>query len=564
MVRLATALLMLVLASAGAQAAMRGTLVLRGGAIYTLDPARPWAQALVVRDGRIVYVGNEAGTRAFDGRDARTIALRGRMVLPGFHDGHSHPMSGAMRLLQCRFDGLVSARAIYDAVRRCAQASPAGAWVLGNGWAETAFGPGGPRRAALDDIVPDRPAMLRTEDGYTAWVNSTALALAGIDPEGSTPLAEGLARDPASGKPTGILRNDAIALVRRHVPPPTEGEYREALRRATAIANRFGITSIFDASASAAMLDAYHAADLAGELTVRIVAAQLVDPRRGTDQVDDFVARRVRFRGPLLRADAAKIFLDGEIGMHSAAMLAPYADMPDSRGDLFIRAGALDAIVRRLDAEGFSIHMHAMGDGAVRAGLDAIEQAMAANGPRDRRHQLAHIGIADLSDISRFGRLGVTANIQPLWFQAGDPATASTDAALGPARTRRNYPVASIAQAGGRIVASSDWPGPTMNPLDGIQYAITTQTLDGVLTARQPEQRIGLAAALAAYTRDAAWVAREDALDGGLAPGKAADLVVLDRNLFRLRARDLHKARVLLTLLAGEPVYRDPGFPWPG
>jgi predicted amidohydrolase YtcJ len=381
--------------------------------------------------------------------------------------------------------------------------------------------------------------------------------------DGSEAPVAGIERDPRTHSPTGILENEAVGFVKRHAPQPTGAEYREALRRTTAIANRFGITSLVDANATEAVLDAYRAADRSGELTVRVVAAQRIDPRRGEEQIKELLARRDRVRGPRFRADAAKIFLDGEIDQHTAAMLEPFAGAPGVRGDLLVPPEALDALVRRLDRDGFLIHMHAMGDRAVRAGLDAIERALRANGTRDRRHQLAHLGVIAPEDVPRFGRLGVTADFQPFWAQANDPASASTEAALGPVRSRWMYAMASIAAAGGRIVASSDWPAPSMNPLDAIQVAVTRQPLDGSKPAGQPEQRIGLPAILAAYTLDAAWAAREDAIDGSIEAGKAADLVVLDRNLFEVDVMRLHEVRVLLTLLDGEPVYRDPGLAWP-
>jgi predicted amidohydrolase YtcJ len=206
--------------------------------------------------------------------------------------------------------------------------------------------------------------------------------------------------------------------------------------------------------------------------------------------------------------------------------------------------------------------MHVMGDRAVRTGLDALEQAMATNGARDRRHQLAHVALADPADILRFAKLGVTANLSPGWFQADDPAMADTAAALGPARSALLYPAARIAAAGGRIVMSSDWPSTSLNPLDNIQVALTRQPLDGSRPALAPQERVDLATALAAYTRDAAWVVRDDGIDGTLEAGKAADLVVLDRNLFKTPAASLHQTRVLLTVLDGTTVYQAPDFGW--
>ena len=474
------------------------------------------------------------------------VDLHGAMVLPGFHDAHIHPMSGAMRLLQC---GLSSAKSLHDveiAVRADAAAKPAHPWVFCNGIPE-ALG-AKLTRQMLDAWSPDKPAFVRTADGFTAWANSKALVAGGMDP-----------------KDTALLKGDVTSLVRNQVPTPSEAEYREALRRASTMANRAGITSVFDASAEPAMLDAYHHADQAGELTLRVVAAQRVDPDLGVAQVQGFIQRRDAVQGKRFRADAAKIFMDGEISEHTAAMLAPYADAPDSRGLVYdqYQIGAVDDIVKRLDAEGFLIHFHAMGDAAVRTALDALEKAAQANGAKDRRDQIAHDGVVDPADIPRFGKLGVTANFSSIWFQADDAAYAPTLAALGPQRSRWMYPIASIAKAGGRLTAGSDWPQESMSPLDFIQYAVTRQPLDGSKPSLQPEQRITLAQAIAAYTKDAAWAVREDKLDGTIATGKAADLVVLDHNLFKMDVMSIHKTHVLLTLLDGKPVYRDPNFAWP-
>ena len=386
-------------------------------------------------------------------------------------------------------------------------------------------------------------------DGFAATVNSRALAEAGI--------ARGQAAQ------TGRVAGDAMRRIRSVIPHPSEAQYREALRRTTAMANRRRHhVRVRRVRSSPDLVAAYEAADRAGELTVRVVAAQRVDPARGPEQVDAMIARRDAVRGRRFRADAAKIFLDGEIDRHSAAMLSPYADAPNVRGALFLPQSRLNAIVARLDAAGFTVHMHAMGDGAVRAGLDAVAFAIRANGPRDRRHQIAHVGVADPADIPRFGALGVTAVFTPLWFTASDPDAAPTDAALGPKRSQFVFPLAGAARAGGRIVAGSDWPSTDMSPLAGMAAAITRAPPDGSLPPRQPGQRTDFATILAAYTRNAAWAAREDAEDGTIAPGKAADLVVLDRDPFAVAPAELVRVRVLATLIDGEPVFRDPTFAW--
>ncbi len=517
-------------------------LILVNGAVYTLNPKQPWAQAVVIESGRIAYVGDDAHARAHRSAASQIIDLHGKMVVPGFHDAHTHPMSSGLRLLRCSLADAKSLESLYAHVRSCAAHKAPEEWLIGYGWPDSFATK--LTRARLDALVPDRPVFLTNPDGYKAWANTKALVAAGLDPK-TTP---------------DVLKGDANNRLRAKLPTPTEGEYRAALKRTSAMANSFGITSIFDAAVKPPMLDAYSAADRAGELTVRVVAAQAVNPKAGAAQVDGMVARSRDVRSTRLRADAAKIFLDEEIEMHTAALLAPYADQLSISGALFIARPELNALVRRLDAEGFMIHMHAMGDGAVRAGLDAIEAAERANGPRDRRHQLAHLGVVDPDDIPRFARLGVTANFQPLWFPADDPVASSTEAALGQQRSRRIMPMGSITRSGGRTVAGSDWPATSMSPLEGMQAAITRQPLDAHLPARQPQERITLAAMIAAYTSNAAWAAREDDIDGTVEPGKAADLVVLERNLLETDAHALHKVRVLLTLLDGKPVYRNPNF----
>lgn len=537
--RRVVALASLLLAVSGVHAS---DLILRDAAIYTLDDRQPWAAAIVIHDGQIAYVGDEAGLKPYLA-GARVIDLHGAMVLPGFHDAHIHPMSGAMRLLQCDLSSAKTLPDIEKAVKADAAAKPAHPWVFCNGIPPSL----GAKltRQMLDAWSPDKPAFIRTAEGFDAWVNSKALTAAGLPPGGA-----------------GALKGDAVGTVRYKVPPPSEAEYREALRRTTAMANRAGITSLFDAATTPDMLDAYRDADLAEELTVRVVAAQRVDTDQGPGQVDALVKQRERVRGKRFNADAAKIFLDGELDQHTACMLAPYVDTPDGRGPV-VPQDALDALVQELDAAGFLIHMHAMGDGAVRAGLAAIELAMRKDGPADRRDQIAHNGVIDPQDIPRFAGLGVTANFTPLWFQPGDPAFNPARQVLGPERAKWMYPMGSVLAAGGRVTIGSDWPQETLKPLDEIQYAVTRQPLDGGEPPAQPEQRISLAAAIAAYTRDAAWAVREDKLDGTLEVGKAADIVVLDQDLFKIDVLSIHKVHVLLTLLEGEPVYRDSEFIWP-
>ena len=549
---LAAVMVSLATAVTGAQAA---DLVLKNGAVYTLDDKRPWASVIAIHDGRIAFVGeyDETGLTPYL-KDARIIDLHGAMVLPGFHDAHVHPLAGAIRLLQCDLSTAKSLQDIGAAVKAYAAANPTQPWIFCNNLGRQYAN--GLNRERLDAWAPDRPVFARTTEGTVGWMNSKGLQLSGIDPHGTTPVSADLPRDPAY-HPWGVLMGSLLEQARGRIPAPSPADYREALRRFCAMANSSGITSVFEAAGTPGMLDTYHAADLAGELTLRITAAQRVDADKGVDQIDGMVKRREQLRGKRFNADAAKIFLDGEIDERTAAMLQPFPGFGDG-----INQPQLDELVQELDAEGFLIHMHAMGDGAVRAGLDAIEHAALRHGPADRRDQIAHVGVADPADIPRFAKLGVIADFTPLWFQQDDAAFQPAADLLGK-RAKWMYPMGSVVATGAHVTIGSDWPQETLRPLDEIQYAVTRQPLDGGKPTPQPQQRVTLAQAIAAYTQEGAWAVRDEKLDGTLEVGKAADIVVLDQNLFNIDVMSIHKTHVLLTLLDGEPVYRDPKFKLP-
>ena len=537
-------------------------LVLRGGAVYTVDANRSWANAVAVRDGHIIYVGDDEHAKMHIGPHTQVVELVGRMVLPGLHDSHIHPMSGAYsRLMQCRLHDLEWPGEVFAAVRKCAADLKDGEWLMGTGLDPAIFDEPGLNRTVLDELVPDRPANLTTEVAIPALVNSRALAAADIDVNTPDPPNGVIERDPSTGEPTGILRGgDAVYLVRKWFPIPTSARYREALRRGTAMANQYGITSLIDASVSAPMFDAYCEADIAGELTARVVASHFYDYRRDVGQIDEMVPRKDQKCGGRFRADAVKIFVDGGVQERTAALLEPYFDDPETTGRLRFTPELLNEIVARLDAEQFQVHMHVYGDRAIRMGLDAIERAIEANGPRERRHQLAHVMVWDQEDIPRLKQLGVTANFQPLLPFDQSGAIDRADDRLGPDRSRWVMPIATVVESGSTVVAGSDWPSPSMNPLLAMQMAITRRPPDGSEAAWLPEQRVDLAEMIGAYTIAGAWLAREEAINGSIEVGKAADLIVLEKNLFDVDLMALKDVRVLLTLLEGKPVYSDREF----
>ncbi|KAA0226981.1 amidohydrolase [candidate division KSB1 bacterium] len=539
----------------------KADVLLRNGAIYTVDAARSWAEAAAIAHGRVIYVGANAGAEEFITPQTRVIDLNGKMVLPGFHDSHVHPVSGGIELGQCNLNGLQTQQEIFDAVREYVQKNPALPWIVGGGWDLPIFPNANPTKQQLDQLVSDRPAFLSAADGHSAWVNSKALELAGITAATADPPEGRIERDPLSKEPTGTLRERATDLVSKHIPPLTSADYLAGAKRGLAMANRFGITSLQEASATPEILAAYDSLDRSGELTARVVAAMYVDPAKDEAQIKELKQKRSRYRGKNLRADAVKIFADGVIESRTAAMLAPYLDRPDYRGIPNLEADKFKRLVTALDQEKFQVHIHAIGDRAIRMALDAHEAAQLANGRRDARHHLAHIQLIDPQDIPRFERLGIIANFQSLWAYADTYITELTEPALGPERSRWLYPIGSVMRSGAMIVGGSDWSVSSMNPLDAIQVAVTRRGVDDSTgSAWIPQEIVDLPTMLAAYTINGAYVNHQENETGSIEVGKAADLIVLDRNLFEIPVHEIHNAKVLLALLEGREVHRDSTF----
>ncbi len=551
--------LLLVLGDPSRAGGPAADLVLRGADVYTVDAARSWATAIAIGGGQIRWVGDAASAERFIGEGTRVLDLPGRFVLPGFQDAHVHPVTSGVEVNQCDLRDAETEAELLDAVRGCAARRPQG-WLLGGGWQLPIFPNAAASKQALDGIVGPRPAYLVAADGHSAWVSSRALELAGIDATTPDPSRGRIERHPESGEPSGTLREAAMELVARWVPEPTLDERLAGLRMAQDRLLAHGVTGIQEAHASVPVLETYAAAAERGELRLRVTAALATDPARGVEQVTDLVALRGRFYRDRLSPSAVKIFVDGVIEARTAAMLEPYlnADPPGERGTPEWPPARLNEMVAALARADFDVHFHAIGDAAVRAALDAVEAA----GARDpgRRHQIAHLEVIHPDDLPRFRRLGVIANFQPLWAYADSYIVDLTWPVLGPLRSGWLYPIASIARAGGILAFGSDWSVSSLNPLAGIQVAVTRRALSGAAGGgepMQPDEIVDLPTAIAAYTIGSAWAARQERAGGSIEPGKAADLVVLSANPFELPAGEIAAgARVLLTLIDGEVVYQ--------
>lgn len=549
-------------------------LVLRGGSIFSALAGAPLAQALAIRGGRIAFVGSDLGAQQLVGKQTRVVDLAGRFVMPGLVDGHVHPLGGGQLLSSCSlgYEALTRTQ-LRRRVAACLAADPSDDpddWLEIVAWQAQAILPAGTRitKKTLDRIETPRPILVRGADGHTALASSRALALAGISAGTPDPPDGKLLRD-ASGAPNGYLLDGAIALVADTAPPPTEAEKQAYLEAALRHMASIGVTSFLAAAVTPDQLGAFGSAPQGSAPRPRAHLALAVDPTTERDPAR-VVARLRSVRETLdrddLRVRTAKIFLDGvmEYPAQTAALLAPYRD--GGRGELYVDPAALSALVSALDAEGWQLHFHAIGDRAVRSALDAIEAARAKNGPRDARHTLTHLELVDPADVPRFAALGAVANFSPQWALRDAFTLEALEPFIGPERHARLYPIRSLADAGAALSFGSDWPVDPTDRLDAIETAVTRERATG---AGQPgvlgkDQALSLEAALRAYTAGAAYQIHRERELGSLAPGLLADFIVLSESPLAVEPAEISELSVLETWIGGQRVYAAPPAPTAG
>ncbi len=528
-----------------------------------MDAGRTVAAALAVRDGRIVAVGSDASVGRWIGPHSRVVELRGRTVTPGFGDAHVHPVSAGVGRLRCDLEGLRGLDAYLAAVAGYAANHPDVPWIVGDGWSMADFPGGIPDRADLDRVAPDRPVYLESRDGHTAWVNSAALAAAGLDAHSLDPDGGRIERD-ADGRPIGALQEEAMTLVERLLPETTADEIVAGLRLAQAELHALGITHWQDATVRPEFGEvAYTTLAGRGELTGRVVGALLWDRLRGVEQLDELVERRARTAIGRYAPTSVKLFVDGVIESFTAAVLDPYLDAAGrptaERGTSLIDPEALRDAVVAIGAAGFQAHAHAIGERAVREALDAVAAARLANGPDDTRPHIAHIQVIHPDDVPRFARHEVVANAQAYWAAHESQMDELTIPFLGPERATWQYPFRSLLAAGARLAMGSDWSVSTADPLRQMEVAVTRISDEHRGGAPfLPDERLQLDDALAAFTMGSAWVNHLEAVLGSVEVGKTADLAVLDRDLFDRGAGAIGQARVVATFIDGIAVHETP------
>jgi hypothetical protein len=530
-------------------------LLLHGGRVWTGAPRRPLAEAVLVEGEIIAAVGRDRELLELAGPGARRIDLRGRLVVPGFIDSHVHFLAGGDELLAPDLRGAASEEDLARRLGEAAARLPAGSWLTAGSWDHESW-PGArlPARATADRHTPRHPVFVSRLDGHMALANSLALEIAGVGRDTPDPSGGAIVRDPGTGEPTGILKDAAMDLVARHVPPWSRAERLERARAALRHAASLGVTGVCDMGTSAADLEVLTELHEAGELTARVWAYPPIADR---GRLNDLASRI-----PVLswvQVQGVKAFADGSLGSSTALLFEDYLDAPGNRGlalaDL-APGGALERSVEEALADRLTPAVHGIGDRAVRLLLDLFERVETKTGkPWKRLRRLEHAQHIHPDDLERFGRLEVVASVQP-YHAIDDGRWAETR--IGAARARTSYAFRSLLDRGAILAFGSDWPVAPLSPIEGIYAGVWRRTLDGEHPEGWvPEERITVEEALRAYTLGSARAAGIDRLFGTIAPEHLADLVVLDRDILE-RGIDpdvLRAARVDLTLAGGKVVY---------
>ncbi len=546
-------------------------LVISGGAVYTVNFEQAWAEAVAVRDGVIQYVGNNAGVQPYIDSATELVDLKGRLLMPGFHDAHIHTTMGGQMLNGCGLLHADTMDSLLSELADCQREMP-GEWLLAEGFDISLFGENGPDKALLDRIVPDRPAVVGASDGHNLWVNSLALAAAGITAATPDP-PKGVIERQTNGEPSGTLRESAMALVRAVQPEPSAAELQAAVKSAVSAMNEVGITSVLDAWVSGRDIAALMAVDRAGELTVRVNGALAYGYgdmfiAHSSGVYEAILNNRADYQTEHFRIGSVKLFADGVLEGETAALVDPYLGKGDHRGNLTFSQGELNRIVTDLDGSGMQIFIHSLGDGAVRASMDAFEVARARNGRNDLRHHLSHLQLIHPDDIHRFRELDLVANFQALWAYPDEYITKLNLPVVGQQRVDRMYPIKSVLDSGAVVVGGSDWSVSSMNPLEAIETGVlrsdankngTNRQGSGQLPVLNAAERVSVEDMVRAYTAAAAWSMHQDTISGTVEVGKRADLIVLSRNIFNLEPQLISEAQVDMTLLNGRVVYHRPG-----
>lgn len=525
---------------------LQADLVLYNGNIHTMDATTPRAQAIAIAGNRILATGSDAEIRALLVPGGEVVDLRGRTVVPGFTDAHMHFMSYGLSLKEIDLTEVPTLEEALARVAARATETPASHWLKGRGWDQSLWEGGAfPTREDLDRVAPEHPVFLERKCGHAGWANSRALELAGITSETPDPAGGAIDRDPATGQPTGILKERAMELISRLIEEPSMDEAVDAIKAGMANAHKQGLVGIHTLEGAPA-LRAFQQLRATGELKLRVL---MQIPEENLDAAIQ-AGLRSGFGDERLRIGGVKVFADGALGVHTAHMLAPYADDPDNYGIPVAIAEHLREVVSKASRAGIAAFVHAIGDRANREVLDAIEASRQAGEGLDLRHRIEHVQIIHPDDMPRLAKLGVIASMQPI-HATQDMLLAD---ALWGARCTGAYAWRSLLDAGAVLAFGSDSPVEDLSAIKGIHAAVTRRRADGSPgpDGWYPEQRLTVAEAVYAYTAGAAYASGEEAIKGTLSPGKLADLVVLSQDIFAIDPMAILETEIVATMFDAE------------
>lgn len=523
------------------------TLVVKDARVWTGNADQPWAEALASRGDEIIAVGSSAEVEALIGDETEVISVPGSMLVPGFIDTHVHFISSGSGLASVQLRDAATPEDFTARIGSYAETVEPGEWIMHGDWDHTLWGGDLPRRDWIDDVTPDNPVWVSRLDGHMALANSLALELAGVDAD--TPDIDGgtIIRY-EDGRPTGILKDNAMMLVDGAIPEASASQLdREAMAAMTHVAGN-GVTSVHDMSGWQS-LATYRRAEIRGDLITRIYS---VVPLRDWERLREEIESRGT-GNEWLRIGGLKGFMDGSLGSHTAAMLEPFTDAPEDKGFLINELDDMREWVTRADAAGLQVMVHAIGDSAIRDLLDIYLDAVEANGERDRRFRMEHAQHIAPEDIERFAVQEVIASMQP--YHAIDDGRWA-EKVIGPERGRTTYAFRSLLDAGARVTFGSDWSVAPATPIEGIYAAVTRRTLDDANPDGWiPTQKVTVEQSLHAYTTAAAYASFEEDIKGMLKPGMLADLVLLDRDLTAVSPETIRDTQILKTVVGGTVVY---------
>lgn len=520
--------------------------------------ARNRVQALAIKSDQIIFTGPDQAAQAYIGPNTVVINLENRMVLPGFTDSHIHPISGGTRLMNCDLTDLRITKEVLDKIQNYVAANPQKEWIIGGGLWLPAIENGKPSAETLDKIIKDKPVYITSADGHSAWVNTKALEIGGINASTKDPN-NGVIERKTDGTPIGTLRESAMGLVSKHIPDASPAERVIALKKAQALAHQYGITAWIDASVGAASIEAYLELEKAKELQLDVDLSITARVTKAAKAVPDILALYEKYqpKSENIQMKSTKIFIDGVVEGKTAALFDNYVG-EKHKGLAYLDQQPYNEMIAAFDKAEVQVHVHACGDKGVNMTLNAFEFARQQNKPRDARHHIVHMQLMHSDDIDRFRKLDVVANIQPLWASPEDTYISElTIPVVGPERTEWIYPFGAIANSGAVIAHGSDWPVTTMNPFHAIQVAVTRRGPDEIeRPAWTPQHLMDLYTVLNGYTQGGAYLMRRENSSGSLELGKKANLMVLNQDLFEIPKTAIHKTKVLLTFYQGEIVYQ--------